>query len=1259
MNKDFDIIDLDETGSLPKLQESGDATQAQEAAKAEVPSAEQKSENSKTAEELPAAMSEDEQMSLAQEKAGIHVQLLSILVDELRAAVGDEKAGSKDPENGKISEETPFSAETKETEDIMEEMSDVSVKEEAESVESEEAADQEEPEIAEPEITADVKDSEEEPYTDEENAEDHMFRGEVSVDTMLLTDISEQIKRDLQETQVIDVDSVKMVGSETMPLIDLDSDLFEVIGGTVGSEADEEAEEDAASDEETYEEEYDDAAYEDEYAEEYEEGYEEEYIEDGEEVYEEGYEEEYIEDGEEAYDEETYAEDFEEAGEEGEYIEEYEEYEEEYSESYEEPENGEADNAEDLYEDTEDGFIEETIEKTTEDSIEGSAEDSIEDPEESEYAEEVAESEEEAAAEETATTGEAHAQKVSSGKQRKAAGVSPAGKKKNGRKKKNGKTASVKAQHAHGEKAGTKRTTGKQEQKKNAGKSAVAPTRNGGNSWLKIAVAAILIFSVGMTLLILKNWKGNEQKTTGYMYEVGESLSNIGIAGESGIIAMAEAGRLSQPGEVDDTPEVISDDPVTVTADGKMVEVTFTSVEQDLKIKFIETESRRLVTDVAFEVHLQPSTGDELVLVDADLDGIIYEKGIKSGDYTVVEIVADSYQFVGVPDSVNVREKIAYQQIDVAQEVKKESEINVAAEDTGVAIGGAGAPVVTMPALPTETPTPTLTPTPTPSPTLANGDTVEWVESTKTPVSGGAGYQPVAKDAITAPSYSMGNAMEVHNYDYAAVPCRGAVQTMVRTESEPVVTDGEAAGEAGATPTPEATATPTPTPEATATPTPTPEATATPTPEATATATPTATPTSEAKRVIREVVLDKSGFNLTVGSSETITATASLEDGTKLTEGNKFSWSSSDASVARVDEAGKVTAVKTGTATITASFKDDNGDSRSASCIVSVISDPKEDTASRLLDKNGNQVYIKNSDGKYVEATYADYFAKSEFYILVDTEYTYTGWQVINGNTYYFDRNGKKVTGEQQIQGVKYVFGADGVLKKDNNTPTATSTPTPTPTPTQAPVNDTPTNGPVIGIDVSKWNGTIDWNAVKASGVQFVIIRCGYRGSTSGVLVEDSKFRSNIQGAQAAGLKVGVYFFSQAINEVEAVEEASLTLAMMQGYGVNLPVFIDTEFTTSRNGRADGLDKGARSAVCRAFCETIRSGGYTPGVYCSKAWLGPSVDLNVIGGYKIWMAHYVQQTDYTGHYDLWQFTKNGSIAGIQGAVDMNYCYMGF
>ena len=173
------------------------------------------------------------------------------------------------------------------------------------------------------------------------------------------------------------------------------------------------------------------------------------------------------------------------------------------------------------------------------------------------------------------------------------------------------------------------------------------------------------------------------------------------------------------------------------------------------------------------------------------------------------------------------------------------------------------------------------------------------------------------------------------------------------------------------------------------------------------------------------------------------------------------------------------------------------------------------------MDKNGNQVYIKDSSGKYVEATYADYFTASEFYIKADVEYRYTGWQTINGNAYFFDKNNNKVTGEQIIQGIKYNFTSEGILAMNNNG--------------------------VLGIDVSKWNGTIDWSAVKNSGISFVIIRCGYRGSSTGVLVEDPTFRRNIQGATAAGLKVGVYFFTQAVNAVEAVEEASMVLRLVKG----------------------------------------------------------------------------------------------------------------
>ena len=122
----------------------------------------------------------------------------------------------------------------------------------------------------------------------------------------------------------------------------------------------------------------------------------------------------------------------------------------------------------------------------------------------------------------------------------------------------------------------------------------------------------------------------------------------------------------------------------------------------------------------------------------------------------------------------------------------------------------------------------------------------------------------------------------------------------------------------------------------------------------------------------------------------------------------------------------------------------------------------------------------------------------------------------------------KNVTGEQIIQGAKYNFASDGSLV---------------------------TEGGVMGIDVSKWNGNIDWKAVKNSGVSYVIIRTGFRGSTQGSLVEDNKFRQNIKGATNAGLKVGVYFFSQAINEVEAVEEASMVLNLVSGYKITYPIF--------------------------------------------------------------------------------------------------------
>lgn len=197
-----------------------------------------------------------------------------------------------------------------------------------------------------------------------------------------------------------------------------------------------------------------------------------------------------------------------------------------------------------------------------------------------------------------------------------------------------------------------------------------------------------------------------------------------------------------------------------------------------------------------------------------------------------------------------------------------------------------------------------------------------------------------------------------------------------------------------------------------------------------------------------------------------------------------------------------------------------------------------------------------------------------------------------------------------------------------------------------------------FGIDVSKWNKEIDWEKVKAAGVDFAIIRCGYRGSKTGSLVEDPYFIKNIEGAQTAGIKVGVYFFTQATTEIEAVEEASMVLMLCKGYKLALPVFIDTE-GAGGDGRADGLSVESRTAVCEAFCRTVENAGFNAGVYASKNWFENNLNTEHISDYTIWLAQYSRRATYEGDYDLWQYTSAGTVDGIGTRVDLNLCYQDF
>lgn len=194
------------------------------------------------------------------------------------------------------------------------------------------------------------------------------------------------------------------------------------------------------------------------------------------------------------------------------------------------------------------------------------------------------------------------------------------------------------------------------------------------------------------------------------------------------------------------------------------------------------------------------------------------------------------------------------------------------------------------------------------------------------------------------------------------------------------------------------------------------------------------------------------------------------------------------------------------------------------------------------------------------------------------------------------------------------------------------------------------------GIDVSRWNETIDWEAVKSDGVEFAIIRCGYRGSQSGSLIIDPMFEQNIRGAIDADIPVGIYFFTQAVSEVEAVEEASMVINLIKQYDVDYPVFLDSE-SAGGNGRADSLEAADRTRIHKAYLETIANAGYATGIYGSANWLSERVDMTELSDYNTWLAEYAEVPSYDGYYHMWQYTSKGSIEGISTNVDLNLCYM--
>lgn len=201
------------------------------------------------------------------------------------------------------------------------------------------------------------------------------------------------------------------------------------------------------------------------------------------------------------------------------------------------------------------------------------------------------------------------------------------------------------------------------------------------------------------------------------------------------------------------------------------------------------------------------------------------------------------------------------------------------------------------------------------------------------------------------------------------------------------------------------------------------------------------------------------------------------------------------------------------------------------------------------------------------------------------------------------------------------------------------------------------------GIDVSKYQGEIDWKKVKADGISFAFIRVGFRGyGSSGSMNTDTYYKTNIVNAVNAGIQVGVYFYSQAITRAEAVEEANYTLNLIKGMPVTLPVVMDYEYASDSDGLTGRLyhaklSREAATDICSSFADTVRQAGYEPMVYANKSMLAGGLQGDILAQKcKIWLAQYSVKPTYEGTYSFWQYSSSGQVNGINGRVDMNFWY---
>lgn len=194
----------------------------------------------------------------------------------------------------------------------------------------------------------------------------------------------------------------------------------------------------------------------------------------------------------------------------------------------------------------------------------------------------------------------------------------------------------------------------------------------------------------------------------------------------------------------------------------------------------------------------------------------------------------------------------------------------------------------------------------------------------------------------------------------------------------------------------------------------------------------------------------------------------------------------------------------------------------------------------------------------------------------------------------------------------------------------------------------------LTGIDVSKFQGEIDWEKVgNTEEISFAIVRLGHRGYESADITLDPFYERNVEGALDAGLLVGAYFFSQAVNVQEAVEEADFVYENVKKYDIEGPIVFDTEKVKFDDYRTEGLSRAELTDCAAAFCERIRGYGYEPMIYANAKWLTTRLELERLTDYRIWYADYEEEPLYPYWFDMWQYSNEGKVDGIDTPVDMN------